>query len=221
MGDMREIYDAMKKSVTADIFGERFACITADPPWLERGGGVSKRGADRHYDLMSTDKIIETMRQAPEWRPADSAHLWVWVTDNFLEDGLRLIRELGFRYVRTLVWVKVSTPRAKPRQKRSAWGRRGLWLSPKAKVQVGLGQYLRGSHELVLFAVRGEARVPPTPRRRSSVIIAERGRHSAKPDEFFDIVESVSDGPRIEFFARTPRPGWSAFGNDPALKAGT
>ena len=203
--------------MTDDLFGERFACITADPPWLERGGGKSKRGADRHYPLMSTDQIIEAMRSAPQWRPAESAHLWVWVTDNFLEDGLRLIRELGFRYVRTLVWVKATMPRKRPKKKPS-WGRRGLWLSPKTRLQVGLGQYLRGSHELVLFAVRGEARVPPPPRRRRSVIIAERGRHSAKPDEFFDIVESVSDGPRVEFFARMPRPGWSAFGNDPALE---
>ncbi len=79
---------------------------------------------------------------------------------------------------------------------------------------MGLGQYLRGSHELVLFAVRGDAAVPPPSRRRRPVIVAERGRHSAKPLEFFEMAEAVSPEPRVEFFARERRPGWSAFGNE-------
>ena len=79
----------------------RYRCIVADPPWNERGGGKIKRGADRHYPLMKTPDIA-CMLLAPAWRPAESCHLWLWVTDNFLPDGLLVMDALGFRYVRTM-----------------------------------------------------------------------------------------------------------------------
>lgn len=202
----------------AHLFGPTFRCISADPPWEERGGGKCKRGADRHYPLMSVPEIYDTMTGSPLWRPAPSAHLWMWVTDNFLQDGLALMDALGFRFIRTMVWVKAKHPRrADPVRKR--WGRRrGLVVFPKVKLQVGLGQYLRGSHELCLLGVRGDAMVPAPADRALSVLIAPRGRHSAKPDEAFERFERVSPGPRVEFFARVPRPGWDAFGNDPSLE---
>ena len=86
-----------------------YRCLSLDPPWLERGGGKSCRGAQRHYPLMATAAIVELVRGSePIARLAPSAHCWCWVTDNFLEDGLELMRALGFRYKRTLVWVKVK-----------------------------------------------------------------------------------------------------------------
>ena len=84
-----------------------------DPPWLERGGGKSKRGADKHYPLLPTPKILEVVAECPIFLPAENAHMFLWVTDNFLKDGLWLMENLGFRYVRTFQWVKVK---GKPRK---------------------------------------------------------------------------------------------------------
>lgn len=170
-----------------------YACITLDPPWAEYGGGG--RGAQRHYALLETSEIARVILRSPAWRPAPDAHLWVWATSNFLVDGLALIDTLGFRYVRDYVWVKTfSTAK-----------------EVEPKLQIGLGQYARGAHELCLFATRGRAQLPDVA--PPSVLFAPRREHSRKPDravtEWF---ERVSPGPRLEMFARTARPGWDAWG---------
>jgi N6-adenosine-specific RNA methylase IME4 len=160
-----------------------YRCILADPPWLERGGGKIKRGADRHYPLMHTPEIAKMMFRSGVWAPAADCHLWLWVTNNFLRHGLGLMETLGFRYVTNAVWVKDC---------------------------MGLGQYLRGQHELLLFGVRG--RLPSQSRSQSTLIRAPRREHSRKPDEAYEVIEAVSPGPRLEMFARTKRPGWDAWG---------
>jgi len=167
---------------------EEYACLLADPPWNESGGGRVKRGADRHYPLLKTPDIIRVMVQSPKFRPAANAHLWLWVTNNFLKDGLHVMEALGFRYVTNAVWVKN---------------------------RIGLGQYLRGRHELLLFGVRG--RQPAQCRTESTWIgnreVARR-LHSQKPEESYKLIERVSPGPRVEFFARARREGWDAHGNE-------
>ena len=165
-----------------------YRCTAIDAPWNERGGGRIKRGADRHYGLLSTPDIIRVILQSGSWYPADNAHLWLWVTDNYLPDGLQVMSALGFRYIRTLVWFKVRND----------------------KLQVGLGQYLRGSHELCLFGSRGKSMMP---KNKPLSVVAERTVHSRKPDEAYSVIETVSPGPRLEMFARSPRPGWDTWGD--------
>lgn len=194
-------------------------CTTADPPWLERGAGQVKRGADRHYPLMPKEQILQVMADAMGlvwWSGMPRAdckvatdsgsHLWIWVTDTFLADGLWIMGQLGWIYKRTMVWVKM---------------RDGLTVEDastldvaRESLQIGLGQYMRGSHELCLLGVRGESHVPPPENRVPSVIFAERGKHSAKPEEAFQVFETVSPGPYYEIFARSQRPGWKAYGNE-------
>lgn len=170
----------------------RFNTVLMDPPWLERGGGKIKRGADRHYPLMKAKDMPDLITGTEEWSQVstEAAHLWMWVTNNFLRDGLWLMDALGFRYITNVAWVKMRN----------------------AKLQIGLGQYLRGSHELLLFGRRGStmkpAKAPP------SVIIAERTRHSAKPKESYELIEQVSPGGYLEYFARSGRKGWAAWGNE-------
>ena len=169
-----------------------FPTITADPPWKEQGAGKVKRGADRHYDLMDREDILRTMLRAPVWNPADNCHLYLWVTNNFLADGLWLMEALGFNYKTNVVW---------------------------AKRRFGIGFYFRGQHELCLFGTRGL--VQRTQRADiSSLITADHGRdatgkivHSRKPVEFYEMVEARSPGPFLEMFARTTRPGWASWGN--------
>jgi N6-adenosine-specific RNA methylase IME4 len=163
-----------------------FATLLADPPWLERGAGKSKRGADRHYPLLKTEEIPRVMRASELWRPARNAHLYLWATNNFLPDALYVIAELGFRYVTCITW---------------------------AKDRYGLGRYYRGQTEHLLFAVRGEY-IPTRTNTTSTLLEAPRGRHSAKPTAAYELIEANSPGPRAEFFARGCRPGWASWGNE-------
>lgn len=197
----------------------RFQTVLADPPWNETGGGKVKRGADRHYPLLKTKEMPGVMmEECPHWADvADTAHLYLWVTNNFLPDGLWLMEQLGFRYVTNRAW---------------------------AKDRFGLGQYYRGQHELCLFGVRGKGYDVLKARGKLSTLIGSgpcphhglaamdisachacdsngrgsgivpRGKHSAKPEIFYDEVETASAGPYLELFARSNRPGWQSWGNE-------
>lgn len=164
----------------------QYRCVALDPPWHEQGGGKIKRGADRHYGLMKTGAILALLREQIRPLIAADAHVWLWVTNNYLPDGLRALDALDVRYVTNLAWVKPS---------------------------FGLGQYLRGQHELCLFGVRGRAMLPPR-RDVPSVINAAKARHSEKPEAAFETFERVSPGPRLEVFARVKRAGWDAWGDE-------
>ena len=167
-----------------------FNAITADPAWKERGAGKIKRGADRHYPLLEEHEIIQVMLQSPVWRPGPNAHFYLWVTNNFLESGLFVMRALGFRYITNLAWAKPSP---------------------------GLGQYFRGQHELCLFGVRmkGRGTIHRTDNKSiSSLLTAPKTRHSRKPLEFHERVEARSEGPYLEMFAREQRAGWTCWGSE-------
>jgi N6-adenosine-specific RNA methylase IME4 len=185
MTDLASLFGLVKGHDTA------YSCILADPPWEERGGGKITRGAQRHYPLLKTRDIPGVMQRSPMWNPAEDGHLWLWSTNNYLEDGLWVMKTLGYRYITNAVWVKD---------------------------RVGLGQYMRGQHELLLFGVRGKALVPKPENRPPTVIQAPRQQHSHKPDEFYQLVETISPGPYLEIFARRDRPGWDSWGNEETME---
>jgi N6-adenosine-specific RNA methylase IME4 len=106
-----------------------YSTILMDPPWNETGGGKIKRGADKHYPLVKTPDLPRVIMQSPEWRPANDCHLYMWATNTFLADAIWLMGTLGFKYKTNVVWTKD---------------------------RIGLGQYFRGQHELLLFGVRGK-----------------------------------------------------------------
>jgi len=166
-----------------------YKTILADPPWNERGAGKVKRGADRHYDVMKTDEIIGVMQNADAFQPdSDGCHLYLWVTNNYLPDGLRVIEKLGFRYITNIAWVK-----------------RG---------NIGLGQYFRGAHELLLFAVNRDTEPLDTLRNDlPTVIDAAKRDHSEKPRKQYEFIEKASPEPRLEMFARERLDGWDAWGD--------
>ena len=169
----------------------KYPVIIADPPWMERGAGKSKRGADRHYPLMSTTDICaigERVQEVVE----DDALLFLWATNNFLLDGLQVMEAWGFRYVTNLVWCKNE--------------------------RKGLGQYVRGAHELVLLGRRGDtlpAYHDETRERYPSVFHGTPQAHSVKPGAIFEIAESFAQGnPKLEIFSRAARFGWDSWGDE-------
>lgn len=176
-------------SLVAPPQAGRYQTVMADPPWNEAGGGQIKRGADRHYPLMKTREICAL--PVRRWAAPD-AHLYLWVTNNFLEDGLEVVAAWGFRYVTTITWMKD---------------------------RMGIGQYFRGLTEHCLFCARGRVPYQLTEdgHRLQGVtgfFEAPRGEHSAKPAELRRMAERVSPGPRLEMFARQPTAGWDVWGNE-------
>lgn len=190
--------------------------ILIDPPWKEQGAGSrlggGKRGADRHYPLLKTSKIIKIIKESDVFTPAENCHLYLWVTNNFLPDGLKVMKELGFRYITNIAWIKDK---------------------------FGLGFYFRGQHELCLFGTKGiilpqykdfEAKTSVWRRYHvkrwsgainksgvetpTTVIMAKRKRHSQKPLKMYKLIETVSMPPRLEMFARDRREGWDSWGNE-------
>jgi len=161
---------------------KKYNVIYADPPWNEVGGGKIKRGADRHYNLMKTSDI----KSLPVKHLADNTcWLFLWVTNNYLKDGLDVMENWGFKYVTNLVWAKNT---------------------------IGLGYYFRGQHELCLFGKKGQMK--PNSRSESTLVTAKKNKHSKKPDEFYRKIESVCEGNKIELFSRNQRLGWDCWGNE-------
>ncbi len=169
-----------------------FTTVLADPAWRfqNRTGKVAPehRRLDR-YDTMATDAIA-ALPVADVL--ADSAHLYLWVPNALLPEGLRVLNAWGFRYVSNLVWAK----------RRKDGGPDGR----------GVGFYFRNVTELVLFGVRGSLRTLDPARRQVNIIETRKREHSRKPDEQYEIIEACSPRPYLELFARYPRAGWSAWG---------
>lgn len=174
----------------------KYHTILADPPWpykqvLGRGKkvGDSTRGG-LSYKAMSLDdiKAIKVSEIAEE-----DCMLFLWSTNSHLHEAFHVIESWGFSYKTMVTW---------------------------AKTQIGLGYWLRGQTEHLLIAVRGNPRakmVGPhgtTGKSWSTLITSPRGEHSAKPQVFLDMIEDISEAPRIELFARARRLGWDVWGKE-------
>lgn len=179
-----------------DVAGGPFSTVLADPPWRfqNRTGKVAPehRRLSR-YDTMSAKEIAAL--PVAEVTAARS-HLYLWVPNALLAEGLMVLEEWGYTYKANLVWHKV-------RKDGGSDGR-------------GVGFYFRNVTELVLFGVRGAMRTLPPGRTQVNLLATRKREHSRKPDEQYDIIERCSPGPYLELFARYPRPGWSAWGAEAA-----
>lgn len=166
-----------------------FVAIVADCPWKfsDRLPG-NGRGAEKHYSCMS---VAELCRFAvPPSEP--NAFLFFWRVSSMVEEAYFVCRAWGFTPKSEIVWEKTTV---------------------SGKPHFGMGHYVRASHESCIVAVKG--RPKPVNKGVRSRFSAPTGRHSEKPQAFFDLVDQlVGPGPKAELFARTTRPGWTAFGNE-------
>lgn len=174
--------------------GEKFRTMLVDPPWRfqNRTGKVAPehRRLSR-YGTLSTEEICAL----PIGQIAQpTSHLYLWVPNALLPDGLRVMEAWGFSYKANIVWHKI-------RKDGGSDGR-------------GVGFYFRNVTELLLFGVRGKNARTEAPGRSQVNYIASRKReHSRKPDEQYELIESCSKGPYLELFARGTRPHWTYWGD--------
>lgn len=171
-----------------------FATVLADPPWrfANRTGKVAPE--HRRLDRYSTLSLDEICALDVAGVVANNAHLYLWVPNALLPEGLRVMEEWGFRYVSNIVWSKVR--------------RDGL---PDGR---GVGFYFRNTTELLLFGVRGSMRTLPPARSQVNQIVTRKREHSRKPDEQYDLIEACSPGPYLEMFGRYPQHGWVVWGDE-------
>jgi N6-adenosine-specific RNA methylase IME4 len=179
--------------LTAFVQGERFGTVLADPPWrfTNRTGKMApehKRLA--RYETMTVEEICALpVAQVARER----AHLYLWVPNALMPEGLRVMEAWGFSYKSNLIWHKV----------RKDGGPDGR----------GVGFYFRNVTEMILFGVRGKNIRTLAPGRRQVNFLATRKQeHSRKPDEQYGIIEACSEGPYLEMFARGRRDGWTSWG---------
>lgn len=176
------------------LAGKRFGTVLADPPWrfLNRTGKVAPehRRLNR-YETMSVEEICAL--PVAEYL-APTAHLYLWVPNALLPDGLAVMQAWGFNYKSNIVWHKL-------RKDGGSDGR-------------GVGFYFRNVTEILLFGVRGKnARTLQPGRSQVNYIGTRKREHSRKPDEQYELIESCSSGPYLEMFSRGVREGWTTWGN--------
>lgn len=173
-----------------------FGTILADPPWQfnnSTGKVAPEHRRLTRYPTMTLQDIIELPVSEVA---APQSHLYLWVPNALIGEGLEVMKRWGFTYKTNLVWYKV----------RKDGGPDGR----------GVGFYFRNVTELILFGTRGKLRTLDPGRTQTNIIATRKREHSRKPDELYDIIEQCSPGPFLELFARHPRKAWTVWGNEAA-----
>lgn len=174
--------------------GEKYKTILADPPWQfqNRTGKVAPEHKRlNRYPTMSLSDI----KALPVSDVADeNSHLYLWVPNALLIEGLEVMKAWGFQYKTNIIWEKIRNDGA-----------------PDGR---GVGFYFRNVTEMLLFGVRGNhVRTLSPGRSQVNLIRTKKREHSRKPDEMIDLIERCSPGPYLELFARGQREGWTMWGN--------
>jgi N6-adenosine-specific RNA methylase IME4 len=172
----------------------RFGTILADPPW--RFANRTGKMAPEHKRLSrySTMTLQEIMELPVSQLALPHSHLYLWIPNALISEGLEVMKRWGFTYKTNIVWHKI----------RKDGGPDGR----------GVGFYFRNVTELVLFGTRGNLRTSAPGRKQVNIVISRKREHSRKPDELYPIIEQCSPGPYLELFAREKRPGWTQWGDE-------
>jgi len=176
------------------VGNKRFTTILADPPWqfMNRTGKVAPE--HRRLSRYGTMNLSEIMSLPVDRATDKTAHLYLWVPNALLPEGIQVLQAWGFTYKSNIVWHKL-------RKDGGSDGR-------------GVGFYFRNVTELILFGTKGKnARTLPPGRSQVNYIGTRKREHSRKPDEQYPLIESCSPGPYLEMFGRGVRKGWHVWGN--------
>ena len=177
-------------------FSDGMACqtILADPPWQFTNRTGKMAPEHKRLKRYSTLKLSE-IKEIPVANCCDeNAHLYLWVPNALLREGLDVMDAWGFKYKSNIVWHKI----------RKDGGPDGR----------GVGFYFRNTTELLLFGVRGKMRTLQPGRSQVNIVKTRKREHSRKPDEVYDLIEACSPGPFLELFARGKHSeNWHAWGD--------
>lgn len=173
---------------------KKFSTVLADPPWQfqnRTGKMAPEHKRLSRYPTLSLQEIKDLPVQSIV---TDTAHLYLWVPNALLPEGLEVMQNWGFIYKTNLIWYKIRKDGGPDRR--------------------GVGFYFRNVTEVILFGVRGKnARTLQPSRSQENIISTQKREHSRKPDEQYNLIEACSPGPFIELFARGSRKGWFGWGN--------
>ena len=174
--------------------GRKFSTILADPPWqfTNRTGKMAPEHKRlKRYPTLSLEEIMSI----PVSDVLDTrSHLYLWVPNALLAEGLKVMEAWGFSYKTNIIWYKIRKDGGPDRR--------------------GVGFYFRNVSEILLFGIHGKnARTLKPGRTQENIIVKQKREHSRKPDEQYDLIESCSWGPYLEMFARGSRSGWYCWGN--------
>jgi N6-adenosine-specific RNA methylase IME4 len=173
----------------------RFSTVLADPPWRFQNRTGKMAPEHRRLSRYGTMSVAEICALPVADLTASRAHLYLWVPNALVQEGLAVMTAWGFTYKSNIVWYKT----------RKDGGPDGR----------GVGFYFRNVTEMLLFGVRGsKARTLAPGRRQTNIIVSRKREHSRKPDEQYEIIERCSPGPYLELFARHERSDWTAWGNE-------
>jgi len=179
---------------TKNVVDNSYGAILADPPW--RFQNRTGKMAPEHKRLSRyTTLSLQEIKEIPVWLVAgQNSHLYLWVPNALIKEGLQVMEAWGFEYKTNLIWHKV----------RKDGGPDGR----------GVGFYFRNTTEMILFGTRGNLRTLSQGRRQVNIIKSCKREHSKKPDELYKIIEECSPGPYLELFARGKRANWDQWGNE-------
>lgn len=194
MSKKKVIDQSASENFKAFVGRKKYATVLADPPWQfqNRTGKV----APEHKRLQRYGTMtLEEIKALPVANAtAETCHLYLWVPNALLPEGLAVMEAWGFQYKTNLIWHKI-------RKDGGSDGR-------------GVGFYFRNVTEILLFGVKGKnARTLQPGRTQVNMIQTRKREHSRKPDEQYDLIQACSKGPYLEMFARGERKGWDVWGN--------
>lgn len=193
---MEDIYSIEKtiQEFLSFTEGKKYRTIYADPPWQFANRTGKMAPEHKRLNRYSTMKLEDIKRLPVGEAAADKSHLYLWVPNALLPDGLAVMKAWGFEYKTNLIWEKV-------RKDGQPDGR-------------GVGFYFRNTTEMLLFGIKGDKNRTLDPgRTQVNLIRTQKREHSRKPDEFVELIQACSPGPYLELFARGDRPGWDMWGD--------
>jgi N6-adenosine-specific RNA methylase IME4 len=172
----------------------KFRTILADPPWQFQNRTGKMAPEHKRLSRYSTMTLQEIKDLPVDAITTETAHLYLWIPNALLADGLQVMEHWGFTYKTNLIWYKIRKDGGPDRR--------------------GVGFYFRNVTEMILFGVKGKnARTLQAGRSQENILSSQKREHSRKPDEQYDLIEACSPGPYMELFARGPRENWCSWGN--------
>jgi N6-adenosine-specific RNA methylase IME4 len=190
---MEDLKFSVGRDFISSVKNKGYKTVLADPPWRFKNRSGKVAPEHKRLSRYETLGLEEIMEMPVSLVAGDNSHLYLWVPNALLPDGLEVMKAWGFQYKSNLIWHKV----------RKDGGPDGR----------GVGFYFRNTTEIILFGVRGGIRTLNPGRSQVNIIRTQKQEHSRKPDEMYNIIEKCSPGPYLEIFARDTRPGWDTFGN--------